>query len=237
MRNYFRRGLLVLAFATVALTLLASCGSMGSGSSDGDMLGMNHGKKGEAQGEQDGPKKAHGGMAGMDDGSMEMGSGQAARGMVTHNGEYSDKAFIDAMVPHHQGAVEMAEVALKTAEHDEIRSLAEDIVTTQEAEIKKLKGIKKEEFGTARVPSGMSQRDMEAMGMTDPGRLAKERPFDKAFIEAMIPHHKSAIEMAGAAREETENPEIREIAGNIASAQRREISQMQRWREEWYPRG
>ena len=73
--------------------------------------------------------------------------------------------------------------------------------------------------------------------MTDPGRLAKERPFDKAFIDAMIPHHKSAIEMAGAAREETENPEIREIAGNIASAQRREISQMQRWREEWYPRG
>ncbi len=237
MRNQSRLGLLVLAFATLALTLLASCGGAGSGASGGDMQGMNHGKKEGAQGEQDGPKKAPGGMAGMDSGSMKMGSGQAARELVMENGEYSDKAFIDAMVPHHQGAVEMAEVALKNAEHDEIRILAEDIVTAQEAEIKDLKSIKREEFGTARVPSGMSQADMGAMGMTDPGRLARERPFDKAFIDAMIPHHKSAIEMAGVAREKTENPEIREIATNIVGAQRREISQMERWREEWYPRG
>jgi uncharacterized protein (DUF305 family) len=53
----------------------------------------------------------------------------------------------------------------------------------------------------------------------------------------MIPHHESAIEMASAALNESENPEIREIARAIVDAQEKEIAQMQRWCEEWYPEG
>jgi Domain of unknown function (DUF305) len=43
--------------------------------------------------------------------------------MLMENGEYSDERFIDAMVPHHQGAIEMAQVALEDAEHPEILAL------------------------------------------------------------------------------------------------------------------
>jgi uncharacterized protein (DUF305 family) len=53
----------------------------------------------------------------------------------------------------------------------------------------------------------------------------------------MIPHHQSAIVMAQVALEESENPEIKELARNIVSAQKREIEQMQEWRREWYPEG
>jgi uncharacterized protein (DUF305 family) len=53
----------------------------------------------------------------------------------------------------------------------------------------------------------------------------------------MIPHHQSAIDMAQVALAETENPRIKDLAQNIVSAQEREISQMQSWREEWYPEG
>ncbi len=73
--------------------------------------------------------------------------------------------------------------------------------------------------------------------MTDPEELAGRRPFDRAFIDAMIPHHESAIEMAGVALDESENPEIREIAGAIVEAQETEIAQMRGWRQEWYPEG
>jgi uncharacterized protein (DUF305 family) len=53
----------------------------------------------------------------------------------------------------------------------------------------------------------------------------------------MVPHHQSAIEMAQVALEESENPKIMELAGNIVSAQQREIEQMLQWRQAWYPEG
>jgi uncharacterized protein (DUF305 family) len=88
------------------------------------------------------------------------------------------------------------------------------------------------------VPMEMSLKQMRDMGMMmDPQRLANREPFDEAFIDAMIPHHQSAIEMAKVANEKSKNPRIGELAGNIVSAQKREIEQMRRWREQWYPEG
>jgi uncharacterized protein (DUF305 family) len=219
------------------MLVLASCGGgaagggSGGGEEDGGMQGMDHGSMG-------GGKKGGGSMQGMDHGSMgAMGGEKMARQMLSPNGEYSDKAFIDAMVPHHEGAVDMAKVALQNAQHEQIKRLARDIVGAQEAEIKKLGEIREREFGSAESPSGMSDMDMQMMGMTDPQKLAKQRPFDRAFIDAMIPHHESAIAMANVALEESENGEIRNIARDIVSAQKREIAQMSSWRQQWYPEG
>jgi uncharacterized protein (DUF305 family) len=216
MKNYLRLGLLALA----ATLVLASCGSSSGGS----------------QGSADGQQKETGGMSGMDHSSMGHGSGGMASGMLMENGKYSDERFIDAMVPHHQGAISMARVALENAEHEEIVQLSENIVSTQRAEIEELKSIKKEEFGTSRVPMEMSPQQMRGMGvMMDPQELANREPFDKAFIDAMIPHHQSAIEMAEVASEKSKNPQIRELAENIISAQQMEIEQMKQWRKQWYP--
>jgi uncharacterized protein (DUF305 family) len=165
---------------------------------------------------------------------MEEGSSEVTA-MLMKDGEYSDELFIDSMVPHHAGAVDMAEVALENAEHEEIMQLSREIVSTQQAEIKELKSIKKEEFGTSDVPMSMNMDDMMNMGMMmNPEDLAKEDPFDKAFIDNMIPHHQSAIEMAQVALQNTSNPRITELAGNIVRDQRREIAQMKQWRQEWY---
>jgi uncharacterized protein (DUF305 family) len=212
--------------------MLAACGSAGGGQHGGESAG-DGGR---------GTDKKTGGMGGMDHsnmdhGSMDMGSGGMARDMVMESGRYSDERFIDAMVPHHQGAVEMAQVALKNAEHGEVRQLSEDIVSAQEAEIRELKAIKEQEFGTSEVPMEMDAGEMKAMGMTDPDELANKDPFDKAFIDAMIPHHRSAISMAQVALEESDNTEIRETARNIVGAQKKEIVQMQEWRRKWYPEG
>ncbi len=223
MKRYTKLGLAWLLMA-IAL-LVASCGGAG---------GMGNADEGQMEKKE---RPAKEGMEGMGHSKMDGGSGGMASGMMMKNGEYSDERFIDAMVPHHQGAVEMAQVALKNAEHEEVKQLSEDIVTAQEAEIEELKAIKRQKFGTSRVPMQMGAGEMEAMGMTDPGELANKDPFDKAFIDAMIPHHRSAIEMAHVALKESDNPEIREIARNIVGAQKKEIAQMQEWRRKWYPEG
>jgi uncharacterized protein (DUF305 family) len=209
--------------------ILAACGGAGGG------------QQGSGSGsEQESAEKNGGGMAGMDHGqmghgSMGMGSSGMAKQMVMENGKYSDRAFIDAMVPHHQGAIAMTEVALKNAEHEEIKELSRNIISSQQAEIEELKAIKKEEFGTSNVPMEMSQEQMRGMGMMmDPQQLANREPFDKAFIDAMIPHHQSAIEMSRVALENSDNPRIKELAENIISAQQEEIEQMKQWRQQWY---
>jgi uncharacterized protein (DUF305 family) len=193
---------------------LSACGGAGSGQQGDGSAGGGHGQMGH--------------------GSMGMGSGGMAKQMVMENGKYSDRAFIDAMVPHHQGAIAMAEVALKNAEHEEIKELSRNIVSTQQSEIEELKSIKKEEFGTSNVPMEMSQEQMRGMGMMDPRQLSKREPFDKAFIDAMIPHHQSAIYMAQVAQEESKIPAIKELAENIVDAQKLEIEQMKQWRKQWY---
>jgi uncharacterized protein (DUF305 family) len=223
----------LLALVLTAAFILTACGGAGGG-----QQGSGSGGDGEP-----GTAENGGGMAGMDHeqmghGSMGMGSGGMARQMVMENGKYSDERFIDAMVSHHQGAIAMAEVALKNAQHEEIKDLSRNIVSTQQAEIEELKSIKQEEFGTSNVPMGMSQEQIRGMGMMmDSQELARSEPFDRAFIDAMIPHHQSAIEMAKVAYEKSENPRIKKLAENIVSAQQAEIEQMKRWREQWYPEG
>ncbi len=211
------------ALLLAAALILASCGGSGTGGSEQGNAGQDN-------------AESEDGMQGMDHGGMNTGSGDMASEMLMENGEYSDERFIDAMAPHHQGAVEMAEVALENAEHQELRQLARDIVTGQQAEIEQMSAIKERLFGSSEVPMEMSPEEMKMMGMMeDPGQLADEDPFDRAFIDEMTPHHESAIQMARVAQESTEDPEIRELARGIVEAQEAEIEQMTAWREEWYP--
>lgn len=217
--------------SAVVLTV-AACAGAGGGGGSMDQGGESR----DGSGAEGGQK--NNGMGSMDHSKTDQSSGGTASRRLMENGKYSDERFIDEMVPHHQGAVEMAEVALDNAEHEEIKQLSENIVSAQESEIKELKDIKQEEFGTSEVPMQMDEGQMEGMGMMeDPQSLADEKPFDKAFIDNMLPHHKSAIQMANVALEKSDNPRIKDLAGNIVEGQERELSQMQTWRERWYPEG
>jgi uncharacterized protein (DUF305 family) len=222
-----------LALLLAATFILSACGGAGGGAGSGQPGSGTGGHDEHGMTENGGMDHDQ-----MGHGSMGMGSGGMAKQMVMQNGKYSDRRFIDAMVPHHQGAIAMANVALENAEHEEIKELSRNIVSTQQAEIEELKSIKEEEFGTSDVPMEMNSKQMRGMGMMmDPQALADENPFDRAFIDAMIPHHRSAIEMAKVAIQESENPRIKELAGNLVSAQKGEIEQMRSWREQWYQEG
>lgn len=230
--------------AAVVLTLAACGGNSGGSGEAQDITQATNQREGNTQvaepasGEETTPGDTGGmgEMEGMD--NEEEGAEQMvemSRQMVMPNGEYSDRAFIDAMVPHHEGAVDMAQVALKRAEHPEISNLAEEIISAQRAEVELFGKIREREYGSAESTVEMNDQDMEAMGMSDLQKLEKADPFDRAFIDEMIPHHESAIAMAEVARQETEDPEIRQIAVGILSAQNQEIEQMQQWRAQWYP--
>ncbi len=57
--------------------------------------------------------------------------------------------------------------------------------------------------------------------------------FDKAFLDAMIVHHEGAIDMAKIAQNGAEHAEIKTLAGEIITAQTKEIQMMRQWQTQW----
>lgn len=146
-------------------------------------------------------------------------------------------AFIDGMIVHHQSAIDMAELALDQAEHEEIRELAEQIIAAQQAEIERMREWRSEWFGDVPETGGMPGMEHAAgMDMTaeDLEELRHADPFDRAFIDMMIPHHESAVMMAEGLRTMTERPELLQLIEDIVRTQQQEIDQMKEWRHEWY---
>jgi len=165
-------------------------------------------------------------------------SGMGGEGTATEGMSF-DQMFIAGMVPHHQSAIDMAEMARTRAEHKEIGQLASDIISAQQREIGQMRTWYKQWYGTDQIPQMDEQMmgemmpgtDMEGMEATD---LSKAEPFDKAFIDAMIPHHQSAVMMAQHALKQAKRPEIKQLAQEIIASQEQEITQMKQWRTAWY---
>jgi uncharacterized protein (DUF305 family) len=145
-------------------------------------------------------------------------------------GNRTDRAFVAAMVPHHQSAVEMAKIAQQRGESAFVKQLADDIVTTQTEEIATLRR-EDEALDTAGVENGSLGVPEHAMGMNDdPAELRTAQPFDESFLQMMVPHHEGAIEMAKAELAKGQDPELKALAQQIIDAQEREISEMQEHR-------
>lgn len=76
-------------------------------------------------------------MPGMTD-SMKMMMGDGMKKLEAATGNDFDVMFVEMMTPHHDGAVTMAKEALQKAEHAEIKTLSNQIIKSQEAEIKQM---------------------------------------------------------------------------------------------------
>lgn len=150
-----------------------------------------------------------------------------------------DAMFIEQMIPHHEDAIAMAELALTRAEHPEIKQLAKDVIETQSAEIDQMREWYREWFD-ADVPDFGGSFGMMGGGMmggaVDIEDLEAAEQFDKAFIEGMVPHHQMGIMMSQMAGGATSRPELRDLTESIIEGQSAEISKMQEWYDEWYGR-
>jgi len=147
-----------------------------------------------------------------------------------------DLQFLDTMVAHHQGAIDMARLAGSRAQHDELRQLSGNIIRGQQVEVEKMQAWRAKWFNNAPPAVNMQFPGMsEGMSGMDLGRLdpLKANAFDLEFIRQMIPHHEGALAMAKDAFTKGSNEEIKSLARQIVEAQEAEIAQMKRWQEEW----
>jgi len=158
-----------------------------------------------------------------------------------------DRAFAAEMVPHHESAIDMAKLAQARAQHEQIKTLSNNIIRSQSAEIKQLQDgndrvgssseAMQQDSGMHRGAGGSETLGLSAqqMGMDhDLARLRSAQPFDREFIDMMVPHHQGAIRMARVELAKGQDPQLKTLARQIISAQTQEIEQMNVWRKDWY---
>ncbi len=150
------------------------------------------------------------------------------------NRNEADRAFIEMMIPHHQSAIEMAQLADGRAKNPEIQALTVNVIRDQEREIAQMREWYKDWYGKE-VPQtdGHGSGGHNSMqGMSDSmmaGDLEKLRNasnFDLEFVQQMIPHHEGAVKMAQNILLKAKHEEIKDLANMIIASQSKEIQEM-----------
>lgn len=155
--------------------------------------------------------------------------------------------FLEGMIDHHQMALDMAQDCLEKASAEALKTLCENIIAVQSAEIETMRGWLLEWYNVKYTPVTMADMradnsmDMGHGGMggqphTDPpmmmGMMAglnrlRGATYDIAWLEAMVDHHDDALHMSKRILTRAEHPDLRALAEAIISAQTAEIEMME----------
>lgn len=172
----------------------------------------------------DGSGVAHDGPM-MGDSDSSAGASEGAEGTFND----TDVAFVRAMIPHHQQALQMARLADGQAEDPRVVDLAGRIEAAQQPEIETMSGWLEDwdvdpghmDDGMGGMGGMMSEQDMHAP------MNATGAEFDRLFLEQMTAHHQGAVEMAATVIADGQNPDVIALAESIRESQTAEIGEME----------
>jgi uncharacterized protein (DUF305 family) len=133
-----------------------------------------------------------------------------------------DIMFAEMMIPHHEQAIVMSDLALSISKNPEILKLAQEIKDAQNPEIELMSSWNGVDASTHMGHTMMGMLSDEEI---DELKAASGVTFDRLFLEGMIKHHEGAIDMAGMI-DDSSNNEVAELGKNIITTQRAEIALM-----------
>lgn len=154
-----------------------------------------------------------------------------ARSMM--RGEQNVEMFALMMIPHHQQAIHMSELALERSTNSDIQDLATRIIAGQTPEIALMETWISDDDGMQGMMSGSSMPGMGGMASeedTDTLATLDSPEFDLEFLTLMIEHHEGALDMVEMIEDSTD-PEVAGLARDIVRVQTEEIAEMTALRE------
>lgn len=168
-----------------------------------------------------------------------------ARVLAGLSGRQLETTFMAGMIPHHQMAIEMAELELQRGSHPQLKRLATNIITSQRQEINQMTRWLRRWYrltpqeALAQAPPRarqllqMMDQHMQH-GMDRLRSVPAGSRFDAAFMQHMIPHHQMAILESLPVQTGATHTALRQLAGDIITHQAGEVVQMLAWLTSWY---
>ena len=149
--------------------------------------------------------------------------------MVASQNANPDIAFAAGMIPHHQGAIDMANIELKYGKDSQMRTLATNVIQAQQSEIIQMQRWLDNNIKQSVANNDRQMPEMDMASHTTMMQGITDANPDIAFAKGMIPHHQMAIQMAEFELKNGKDTKMLALAKQIKNAQDPEISQMQAW--------
>ncbi len=166
----------------------------------------------------------------------------------------ADVSFAQDMIPHHQQALLMSDMALQAASTDELRELAARIQDAQAPEIEQMTEWLEswdetvpdlEALSHMMMGHGDADDSNDMPGMMDVGQMRRMNQlmvdggvaFDQMWVRMMILHHEGAIEMAQEEQVDGAYPDAIALAEAIETSQTAEIAEMEQLLDDWAAQG
>ena len=150
-------------------------------------------------------------------------SGCASSSQVNSEFSPTDIAFAEMMIPHHEQAIEMSELALMNSTNPEVLELAQEIKSSQAPEIELMaswSGVKSSTHAGHTMDGMLSEDELNAL------RAATGAEFDRLFLQGMIKHHQGAIEMAMDVKN-SNSVVVADLSAAIVKQQEIEVTRME----------
>jgi uncharacterized protein (DUF305 family) len=168
---------------------------------------------------------------------MNMGT-TSMKALEKASGQKFDIAWLSQMIEHHTGALEMAQDVVKHGKKDFVLKAAKSIFAAQTGEIKQMTTWLKTWYNAVPDKSQMKlmREDMKPMlEMTKPAMAGMNmaEDIDKLFLEGMIEHHQSAVDMGKLALKKAIRPELKQFGQKVVTDQSKEIVQYKAWLKGW----
>jgi uncharacterized protein (DUF305 family) len=145
-----------------------------------------------------------------------------------------DADFASMMIMHHQGAIAMSEVEIDKGANTQIKTMAQNIIREQKAEIEKL-----EKFVSSYNAQEVKQKKNDLLSkeldvtmntmMNKMTTIQMTGNADKDFVMMMIPHHEGAKTMAEQQVKHGRNAELKNMAQKMITEQTKEIVELKAW--------
>lgn len=151
--------------------------------------------------------------------------------------ESAEVTFARDMMAHHEQAVEMALIVGDRSTNEQLRTLALDILLTQQAQIGQMQGwlaVWNQPVAGVEPPM-VGMGTMMGMATAEQIDALRSLPLAEAeivFLQLMIRHHQGALGMARAAQDQAKRPEVVRLATAIINSQQSEIASMQQLLEQ-----